>query len=371
MKHANDGVPRYPTFVIPVGWSPNIGNAFFALGIQHLLQTTVSNSRVVLLSDQAAYLNFLPGRSYRREPKNSVRYLDAVRPEYIVLCGSILTRHLPSIWTKSLECLLNNGTRLLLIGVGYYDYTQEESETCKGFLKRFPPYVLATRDQHTYDDLKDYAEHSYSGIDGAYWLPDVFQPIRTELPPYIVLNFDKAPQPDIRTCNTGSCDGRSREEIVRFAFRGLDWELCFSPYLLAITRKFGAGARYPLSLLGLGNSAQKSVEEYMVIHTDHSLNPLVTPKTFGSANAFAGDLPYTYLNLYSQSELTITDRIHAALVTLAYGRPAYLVTSSGRASIIERIAGQDPTRGPISLDIPRLELEKSLQADFLHAIDFS
>ncbi|MFN8468098.1 MAG: polysaccharide pyruvyl transferase family protein, partial [Caldilineaceae bacterium] len=126
-----------------------------------------------------------------------------------------------------------------------------------------------------------------------------------------------------------------------------------------------------LGLLGFGNSAQKSVEEYMVIHTDHSLNPLVTPKTFGSANAFAGDLPYTYLNLYSQAELTITDRIHAALVTLAYGRPAYLVTSSGRASIIERIAGQDPTRGPILLDLPQLELEKKLQADFLQGVDLS
>lgn len=356
------------TFVIPVGWSPNIGNAFFALGIQHLLRTHVSNARVELLSDQAAYLNFLPGKNYRKEPRTSLRYLDHIRPDYIVLCGSVLTRQLPSIWDETLAALTQAGTRLLLLGVGYYEYNRAERETCESFLRKYPPYVLISRDSAAFHDLAGFAEHAYDGIDGAYWTPDVFTPIPTALPPYVVLNFDKAPQPRLNGGEGSNGSSGKPGSSYCFEFDNSYWSLEFPETALRLTKTLGAAGRYPLSLLGVGNSKQETANGYLLVHTDHSINPLLVSKVFGSANSFAGDLPYSYLNLYAQARLTITDRIHAALVTLAYGGTALLITPSGRASIIERVGGGSVTRLPTQLDMARLHNEKQAQAQFLESI---
>jgi hypothetical protein len=210
------------TVAIPIGWSTNIGNAFFAEGIKYVLERAIPNCRAVLLTDQAAFLNLMPGRNYRHEPRNSLRYLDHIRPDYVVLAGSCLTEQFPRIWGESFRHLCQAGTKVLLIGAGRYDHTAKEIEVCRNLLKQYPPYVFISRDHKTYEVFRDVSKHSYDGIDCAYFV-QVFQPIRTDLPPYIILNFDKTPEPLIRVSADGcfgspSCSkapGNSSDSISR------------------------------------------------------------------------------------------------------------------------------------------------------------
>ncbi len=361
------------TVAIPIGWSTNIGNAFFAEGIKYVLERAIPNCRGVLLTDQAAFLNLMPGRNYRHEPRNSLRYLDHIRPDYVVVAGSCLTEQFPRIWGESFRHLYEAGTKVLFIGAGHYDYSAKEIELCRDLLRQYPPHVFISRDHKTYEIFRDVSEHSYDGIDCAYFVPDVFEPIRTDLPPYIVLNFDKTPEPFIQVSNDGALSapgspGASSGKSVRFDFRGHEWLLQFPTIRLKLSQLLSKGYAFTIGPMGLHGTRQRLAGDLMIVRTDHALNPLMLRRIFRGPNAFAGDLPYTYYNLYGQTELTLTDRIHAALVTLSYGRPAMLISRSGRASIIERVGGGDVTRKPTQLDMAVLAREKQGMIDFLRSV---
>jgi hypothetical protein len=361
------------TVAIPIGWSTNIGNAFFAEGIKYVLERAIPGCRAFLLTDQAAFLNLLPGRKYRHEPRNSLRYLDHIRPDYVVIAGSCLTEQFPRIWGESFRRLYEGGAKVLLIGAGHYDYSAKEIEVCRDLLRQYPPHVFISRDRKTYELFHDVSKHSYDGIDCAYFVPEVFEPVQTDLPPYIVLNFDKTPEPFIRVSTNGVSSGSGSSSLaqgnsVRFDFQGREWLLQFPRIRLKLSRLLNKGYAFTVGPMGLHGTRQKQAGEMMIVRTDHALNPLMLRRIFRGPNAFAGDLPYTYYNLYAQTELTLTDRIHAALVTLSYGRPAMLISRSGRASIIERVGGGDVTRGPTQLDMDNLSREKQGMIDFLNSV---
>jgi len=351
------------TFIIPIHWSTNIGNAFFALGIKYLLKQAFPGARVVMFGDQAAYLNISPGFNYRKEPKYSLRYFDHLRPDYIVLAGSVLTEQFPQVWGKSLRALYKAGGKIALIGVGHYDYSPKELISCRNFLKEFPPHVFISRDNSTYENLHDVSSYSYDGIDGAYFIPDIFQPVKTDLPPYIVFNFDKTPEPKIEI--SSRC-----KETLHFNFKGRKWQLHFSKHALAASQISGKGFGFLLGLLGFHGTSQNQVGDLMIVRTDHQVNPIIIRRLFRGPNAFAADIPYSYLNIYAQSELTLTDRIHAALVTMAYDRPAMLFTKSGRARIIERMGGDKVVKEPTCLDMSKMAREKKGMIDFLRSVPF-
>jgi hypothetical protein len=364
------------TIAIPIGWSTNIGNAFFAEGIKHILERAIPDCRAVLLTDQAAFLNLMPGRNYRHEPRNSLRYLDHIRPDYVVIAGSCLTEQFPRIWGESFRCLYEGGTKVLLVGAGHYDYSPREIEVCRDLLRRYPPHVFISRDHRTYEIFQDVCPHSYDGIDCAYFVPDVFEPIPTDLRPYIVVNFDKTPEPWIQVSANGtfsatdSRKGTSGNTIL-FDFQGHTWSLQFPRIRLKLSRLLDKGYAFTVGPMGLHGTHQSRAGERMIVRTDHALNPLMLRRIFRGPNAFAGDLPYTYYNLYAQTDLTLTDRIHAALVTLSYGRPAMLISRSGRASIIERVGGGEVTRKPTQLDMQVLVREKQSMIDFLKSVPWS
>jgi hypothetical protein len=361
------------TIAIPIGWSTNIGNAFFAEGIKYVLERAVPNCRAVLLTDQAAFLNLMPGRKYRHEPRNSLRYLDHIRPDYVVVAGSCLTEQFPRIWGQSFRRLHQAGTKILLIGAGLYDYSAKETELCRDLLKQYPPHVFVSRDRRTFESFHDLSKHSYDGIDCSYFVPEVFQPIETDLPPYVILNFDKTPEPSIRVSagavsSASGSSNPSADGSVRFDFKGGEWLLQFPRVRLKLSRLLDKGYAFVVGPLGLHGTRQKQAGEMMIVRTDHALNPLILRRIFRGPNAFAGDLPYTYYNLYAQTELALTDRVHAALVTLSYGRPAMLISRSGRASIIERVGGGDVTRKPTQLDMDVLAREKQGMIEFLSSV---
>ena len=360
------------TFLIPVGWSPNIGNAFFALGAQYVLQKAVPGARVELTSDQAAYLNFYPGPTYRKEPRNSLRYLDYVRPDYIVLAGSLLTSQFPRVWGRSFRKLSQAGVKIILLGVGYYDYSREERLLCREFLQKFPPYVLVSRDHRTYEDLKDIAEYAYDGLDNAYFLPEVYRPIPSELPPYIILNFDKTPEPIVRLVPDVEIDGINTPNIIRFEFQGKKWEVKFPRLRFAVSRIRGVDKAYGFiaAPLGMHGTKQYRVGNWMIIRTVHQFNPVNKKRIFRGPNTFAGDLPYVYLDLYAQTSLTLSDRIHAVLATLVYGKPAMLFSKSGRALILERVGAGDVVHEPVYLDLSFVQKEKERELRFLKTVPF-
>ncbi len=363
--------PDTKTFAIAAGtWSRNIGNAFFNYGARYLLEGSVGNADVSFINDQCAYFSLMPWR-YRVEPRNSLRYLDHVRPDYMVLQGSVLTKQFPKVWEKSFGLLREAGVKIVMIGAGQFDYDDEETKICRRLLEKYPPYVFIARDRDTYSNFHDLAEHSYDGIDNAYFIPDIYEPIPHDLPPYVVLNFDKTPEPWVAlTAEAGQESGGFSNNTASFNIYDMNWRMSFPKVRLGLSKSFGKAYHFIMGPLGLSGTNQESVGKWMIIRTDHCINPLMINRIFRGPNAFGYDIPEAYFNLYSQADLTLSDRIHAVLVTLAYGRPAMLFSSSGRARIIERLGVEDVAKRPVFLDLDRLREEKQAEKDFLASVPF-
>lgn len=343
-------------------WSTNIGNAFFNLGAEYILRECFPDAEIKLLSDQSSYWNLYPMR-YRKEPKYSLKYNNFINPDYIVLQGSLLTRQFPGIWGEAFEYYKKNNIRVILLGVGQFEYTKKETIICQEFLKKYPPYLFVSRDRETFENFKKYAIYAYDGLDNAYFLPKFIKPFPHRMPPYVILNFDKTPEPHIykskilEDIETGCCK--------TIEFKGEKWHIKFSATQLKLAEKVGKSYQYIASLLGLGATKQEKVDNYIIIRTDHQSNPLLIKKMFRGPNSFCDDIPYSYINLYAQTELTLTDRLHAALVTMAYGRPAMLFSKSGRVRILERLEVNNITRNPQMLDLKLLGQELDAEINYI------
>jgi hypothetical protein len=74
------------------------------------------------------------------------------------------------------------------------------------------------------------------------------------------------------------------------------------------------------------------------------------------------------LNLYRNTTLAISDRLHGVIPTLAYGNPARLVSDSPRTHLFSRIGLTDVTNQVVTADLDLIEEEKTAMLDRLAEI---
>ena len=110
------------------------------------------------------------------------------------------------------------------------------------------------------------------------------------------------------------------------------------------------------------------VGNLQIIRTDHRFHPHFRRKIYQQKNSFVADLPYGYLNLYANAEFTLSDRIHACAVTLAFGHSAMLFAKTDRHGLLDRVGAENICNRLVKLDMPRLEEEKKNQIDWLRMI---
>ncbi len=351
------------------GWSTNVGNAFFNMGTLHILRTVLPDAPVFLLSDQPANLDLR-----RKAPANSLNIFHHIDADLVVLHGSVLTRYLPRIWGESFKRLRERGTRLVFISSGLFEYSEPEIKVCRQFLEQNRPFLFVSRDSDTYEYFGDLAEHSYNGIDSAFFLPKMFTPTGLGLPPYIAVNFDKAPEPTITCLANSGCrqrtDAPAANGSVQFELNGNCWRVSFPAFRQRLARRLGKFYPYFESLIPFQRSRSEFAGDRLIVRLDHQFNPVYLRKIFRSPNSFCWDIPDPYLCLYANAELTLTDRIHAALVTLAYGKPAMLFSRSGRARILERVGVGGMDREPVFLNQSRVEEERNNMLRFLGQVPF-
>ncbi|RLI81245.1 MAG: hypothetical protein DRP01_11105 [Archaeoglobales archaeon] len=85
---------------------------------------------------------------------------------------------------------------ILLIGIGSKSYTRAEVDAVRKFLIKLRPRLLVTRDLIAFSLYKDFVEHSFNGIDPAFYVSDVFKLPKLQ-PDHVLLNFDHINEPKI------------------------------------------------------------------------------------------------------------------------------------------------------------------------------
>jgi hypothetical protein len=339
-------------------WGQNIGNAFFNIGGKYILDQVFGAENVRFIQDQPAYRTFHDqSKGNPRNDFNLLRYLDV---DVVVLQGPALTVNFRHIWADAFEQYRRRNIKVILLGAGLFKFTEKEIRAAREFLQEYPPLVISTRDHDTYEVIKSWSPHTYSGIDSAFFVPDVYTPIPLAIEPYIVLNFDRFPEPTITQGTASSADGR---RIRNVEWEGHQWTLT-TP---RIQQWFSGKGKWQ-AYIGHWLDRRKLPAElcgFKVVRPEHRFNPHVAWKIYRQANAIASDEPFTYFTVYGNTSLTLADRVHACVITLAYGKPAMLFTPSPRARLFDRLGLAAIRDKPVTLCPQRLCDEKNGVIEFL------
>jgi hypothetical protein len=337
-------------------WPLNIGNAFVDLGAMQSIHQALDKSIIYIVSDYPPImfkekfrspLGKIAEKMYRnpnikrlnqrlidvkiktfkkdRLLKNDKNRLEShcfnlgefIRANYAIFSGMVLWDSFIKQHKSTFLALKKKGTKIILNGVGGPFYSENEVAVVSQFLKEVRPYALISRDEKAFKYYGDLAEHSYNGIDCAFFINDHYAPPKLDIPNYIILNFDKLPEPKVNLTD---------KLVVR------------------------------------------------VHHYSSSETYSMPKKYFIRPNTVVSDSPYDYLTLYANASAIFSDRVHACVVTLSYGRPAKLFVRNDDVEIFNRMLlfkkiGAHTINDRLTYpDIKRIEKEKEKQIRFLHEV---
>lgn len=331
-------------------WCTNIGNGFFSLGVEYVLKKILGDRNVTVVSDLQTYTTGYGRRLYPHE--NQLEYISKLDVDYIVLAGPVLSKYFLRLWKNILLKLKERGVGYMILSAGVMKLDAESKTEIETFFKECPPFIFSSRETETYKAFGKYAEHAYDGICYSFFAPDYYAPcVIDKEHPYWVCNFDKIGEPEIWMGDA------EKKHTHRFSFEGKQYYLNLPDSAASKTDRFTDALIYVKSIFPVPKRADR-VGDYMIFRADQRFHPHYRSKIYGQANTLCADIPYGYLNLYANSQLTLSDRIHACAVTLAFGHSAMLFVKTNRAGLLERVGAGNICKEPVKLDLERLESEK-------------
>lgn len=340
-------------------WCTNIGNSFFSLGVEHVLKKILGETNVTIVSDNQSYTNSI-GKRYYKHPKQ-LEYISNLDVDYVVLAGPVISKYFLKMWKDTIVELYKKNKKIILLSTGIMKLDDKSKNEILSFFNEYTPYIMVSRDRKTYELLKDYAENSYDGICFSMFVNDYYNPCKINTNSYMTLNFDKMKEPIIKLSESNSTYNKT------FVFNNKKYEIVHSKLFNKITSKtdrFTDALIYMLSIFP-SKKINSKIGIYDVVRTDHRFHPHYRSKIYKQLNSFCADLPYGYLNIYANSELTISDRVHACAVAMAFGNSAFLLSKTNRSGLLERVGADSIYDKPTKLDLKYVSNEKQKMIDWL------
>jgi len=295
--------------VITGCWITNMGSAFLDLGSIESIKQACPEAEIFTASSFPVWL-------FHSQSKNNVllrgcfsnyfSLISQLDSEIAIFSGMVLSEGFIERYGTEILNLSRRGVKIIINGGGAGTYSEEEVKKYREFLKEIKPHCFISRDEESFNYYKDLAKHSLNGIDCGFFVSDFFKPTPLLLGRFEVHTFDKIPDP------------------------------------------------------------VKSGKDNSVIRTHHSLWKL-NRKFFKEANTMMSDRPEDYLNLYANAEVTHSDRVHACVAALAFGRKCRLYLDTPRAQLFEKagISVKEIGDNIVSLDQNKLTAAKKTQINFL------
>jgi len=323
-------------------WLRNIGNGFIDMGARSIIEKAAPEAEVVEVSGYPNWVAsqrelgqlagitgaFGPAQGLAEQiqkHRNSVtnRFInigELVDADLAILPGCVLYQFALEIYRPLLEDLNDRDIPIVIMGAGGGDYAQSTQQYVRDFLSEIEPIGLMTRDEIAYQVYSDTVEHTYNGIDCAFFIDDWYTPPQANTT-FDAAAFDKQDEP---------ADISNGQRIIR------------------------------TDHVPFGEPHKGFTQKVQTARDQHGF--------FESNNILVSDNIRDYLFIYKNAIVTHSDRIHACVPTLAYGNQARFWFSTPRAALFERVLNEDISGEAVSIDQHRLSRQKSEQVSALAQI---
>lgn len=298
-------------------WPQNIGNAFFDLGLEAIINAAFPSANV-FYTGGAVHWMFNHSKKNKKKSifakltrnsetlsSNSFEIAQYANVDLVIVPGMCIAKEFVDNNGKTFLDLAKRKIPVLYVGAGALEYTDEEAAYYVKFLNKFHKYGIITRDSDTFNTLHNQGVKSLEkGIDCALFLPDRYTPPTLSLSKFNIENFD------------------SGQDIPNIDHK-----------------------------------------DALVLRTHHDCwGPLREVYT-KEKNTLVSDVPFDYLALYANVNETYSDRVHACLATLAYGNKARLFSKTPRASLFKELGVANIKQELLSLDMELLKKLKDKQIE--------
>lgn len=307
-------------------WAGNIGNAFIDTAINYCLNQSLRGQEYIInqASMLPAYLkyNFAYRKPFSWFVKNPSTFdlRQHMKPDYVVMGAALLDKYWTKIHCSMLEWLAEKQIKVIILGGGGGNkYSEEEIEYVKKYWRKIKVVAFIARDEKCYSNFKDIFSENYCGIDNAFFLRDAYKPAKLDIANLGVKTFDLTYNRDIQFP-----EGYT---VVTARHRAFDVD--------SIKFAFRHGFK-TFSIVGKTDLISESVDDY--------------------------------LNLYGNSKITHSDRVHACVATLSYGGKARYYDNSDRSYLFERVGLGNINKQLVSLDQDFIKNEKNKQLSYLKSI---
>lgn len=333
---------KYKILLACSNTASNIGNDFFYLGVKHALKNVIKHAEVFdgYFSPFNAY-----GLSGKEKINNLDYFSDISGVDAIVIAGPVLDKYFGFQFESVLSEAKKLGKKIFILSAGGREYDTEEVDHCKSILKKYPPDVFVSRDRDTYINYSESCANSYDGICFAFFANDYYEGYETSrASENIVSCFDFAPEPNLE--KVMSQFEKTNDESIKLKVHS--------------TRSFKNKVLFTLQ-----RGLPKTIGDIKVLRTCH--RPMRKKQfIFFKPNVLSSFISGPYLNLYKNTRLTVTDRLHAAVVTLSFGNYACLLLSSNRTRLLDRAGIGACVNNIYKMPQGLLNNEKALQLAFLN-----
>ena len=297
------------------GWPTNIGNAFIDLGAMAALKRAFPQAKIGFASEMPrwffGYRNRAQGGiTSRHDFPGMDRAMDIgalVECDLVVFSGMAMCEEFVAVNGPTLMEIRRRGIPVILMGTGGCVYDDGEKRIFGDFLRRLEPVGFISRDDVSFETYRSAVKRAYKGVDCGFFLREAFEPFSLSLPPYVVANFDTMEEPSLPT------HGR------------------------------------------------------LLIRSHH--NCWAAPEShYCRSHTLISDIPQDYLTLYANAEEVHTDRVHACVATLSYGRKARFYRATPRGSLFSVLGVEDMRNRPVCIDLDLLERKKQQQVEIVREL---
>ena len=317
----------------------NIGNGFIDLGAEETLKRAlpiesklikisqcanfaVSMSKSFVLKENPVinwiwvhtmqrYADKLHDKTYKAISAVDVLSVPKImRFDYLVIPGCVLTVPFFTIYGTLLKEKVEQGCKLIFLGVSGNFYTDYEVDIVSKHLNELKPLAIVTRDSVAFEKYSMYAPYAYNGIDNVFFVNLLEIPkIQTMPEEYVVINVEEPKHKYIKS---------------------------------DIEKKLKA-------------------ENKNIIYTNHKPYPYAKISKLVKQGIIVSDYPLDYLVLYKNSSAVYSDRVHACIPTLSFGNVATLYSDSPRKELFRNVGIETVDEKPMQIYDLSVRQEKQIQ----------